>query len=255
MKRVIKSHPAASTDELRAALEAEALALHREDEEMGEQIGRFGADLFPNAATVLTHCNTGMLATGGKGTALAAVIVAWERKKLKHVYIDETRPLLQGARLTAWELKKSGIPHTLISDSTAAFLMQQGKVSTVIVGADRIAANGDVANKVGTFGLAVLARYHQIPFYVAAPSSSIDFEVRDGKAIPLEQRSGDELVIFGGRRIAPLGTEVYAPAFDITPHALISAIVTERGVLEPPYQISLCGVKHSGTEHREGMKL
>lgn len=252
MKKVIESHASASADELQRALTAEAISLHNEDEEMGESIGRFGADLFPNAATVLTHCNTGMLATGGKGTALAAITTAWERKKLKHVYIDETRPLLQGARLTAWELKKCGIPHTLISDSTAAFLMQQGKVSAVIVGADRIAANGDVANKIGTFGLAVVSRYHQVPFYVAAPSSSIDFEVRDGKAIPLEQRSGDELVILGGRRTAPEGTEVYTPAFDITPHALITAIVTERGVIEPPYQVSLCGVKHSAD--REAVK-
>jgi len=254
MRRIIDLHPSASTGELQAALVREALTIHREDEEMGERIGRFGAELLPHAASVLTHCNTGMLATGGKGTALAAITVAWERKKLKHVYIDETRPLFQGARLTAWELKKSGVPHTLVTDSTAGVLMQQGKVSTVMVGADRIAANGDVANKVGTFGLAVLAGYHQIPFYVAAPSSSIDFELRDGKAIPLEQRSPDELVNCGGKRITPEGTDVYSPAFDITPHSLITAIITEQGVVRPPYQVSLCGVKHSGTVYREGVK-
>jgi len=252
MRRIIDSLSIESPGRLRKALVEEALAIHKEDEEMGERIGGFGADLFPNAATVLTHCNTGMLATGGKGTALAAIITAWERKTLKHVYIDETRPLFQGARLTAWELKKVGVPHTLVSDSTAGFLMQQGKVSTVIVGADRIAANGDVANKVGTYGLAVLARYHQIPFYVAAPSSSIDFELRDGKAIPLEQRDPDELVICGGKRIAPEGTEVYSPAFDVTPNSLVTAIVTEQGVAAPPYQVSLCAVRQT---HREGVNL
>ena len=254
MRRTIELHQSSSREELRAALVTEALAIHREDEEMGERVGRFGADLLPNAASVLTHCNTGMLATGGKGTALAAIRTAWEQNKLKHVYVDETRPLLQGARLTVWELKKLGIPHTLITDSTAAFLMQQGRVSTVLVGADRIAANGDVANKVGTYGLAVLAHYHHIPFYVAAPSSSIDFELHDGKAIPLEQRNPDEVLNYGGKRTAPEGTEVYSPAFDITPHSLITAMVTEQGVIEPPYQVTLCGVKHTATSYGEAPK-
>ncbi len=252
MQRIVESSSNESPDRVRKALVDEALAIHREDEEMGVKIGRFGADLFPNAATVLTHCNTGMLATGGKGTALAAITTAWERKTLKHVYIGETRPLFQGARLTAWELDKIGVPHTLVTDSTDGFLMQQGKISTVIVGADRIAANGDVANKVGTYSLAVLARHHQIPFYVAAPSSTIDFELRDGRAIPLEQRDPDELVTWGGKRIAPEGTEVYSPAFDITPNSLISAIVTEQGVISPPYQVSLCGIRQT---HREGVNL
>lgn len=253
MQKVIDRSRDSSQLDLSNALLKEALALHREDEQMGERIGSHGADLLPNAAAVLTHCNTGMLATGGKGTALGAIMTAWERKKLKHVYITETRPLFQGARLTAWELKEAGIPFTLMTDSAAGFLMQQGKVSAVIVGADRITANGDVANKVGTFTLAVLARHHGIPFYVAAPSSSVDFGLSNGKSVPLEQRAADEVVKSGGKNIAPAGTEVYSPAFDITPHALVDAIVTEQGALKPPFQISLCGLKHSETEHREGI--
>ncbi len=252
MKRVLHDHTTTSPEELRSALLAEAMNLHADDEEMGDRIGRFGANLLPNAAVVLTHCNTGALATGGKGTAHAVIAAAWEQKKLKHVYIGETRPLFQGARLTAWELNQLGIPHTLITDSTAGFLMQQGKISTVVVGADRIAANGDVANKVGTFGLAVLARHHAIPFYVAAPSSTADFDMHDGKAIPFEQRSPDEILTFGGTRIAPAGTDVYAPAFDMTPHHLIDAFITEQGILKPPYKISLCGLKHTATVQAEG---
>ncbi len=215
----------------------EALAIHREDEVMCRNIGKHGAQLLPNAAVVLTHCNTGALATGGAGTAQSILETAWRSHKLKHVYVDETRPLFQGARLTAWELARLGIPFTLITDNTAAFLMQRGIVNAVVVGADRIARNGDTANKVGTYGLAVLARYHGIPFYVAAPTSTIDLNTADGKAIPIEQRSPEEVTRPFGLQIAPEGVDVYSPAFDITPHELVNAIITEVGVIEPPFDL------------------
>ncbi|MDP2886093.1 MAG: S-methyl-5-thioribose-1-phosphate isomerase [Ignavibacteria bacterium] len=228
-----------SMEAIHANLLAEAIAIHTEDEEKCRIIGQLGAGLLPNAASVLTHCNTGSLATGGDGTAQSILKVAWEQKKLKHVYIDETRPLLQGARLTAWELQRLRIPCTLITDSTAAFLLQQGKVNAIVVGADRITLNGDVANKVGTYGLAVMATYHEIPFYVAAPTSTVDFEMETGREIPIEQRSGTELTKIGEYEIAPAGVDVYSPAFDVTPHELITAIVTEREVLRKPYRDAL----------------
>lgn len=217
----------------------EALAIHEEDRQMCDEIGRNGAEILPPAASVLTHCNTGRLATGGKGTALAVIQTAWERRTLKHVYIGETRPLLQGARLTAWELKTLGIPATLIADSAAPFLFQHGKVNAVVVGADRIAANGDVANKVGTYALAIVAGHHHVPFYVAAPTSSIDLATGRGKEIPIEQRDESEITGAFGRKIAPDGIEVYNPAFDITPFELVTAIITERGVIKPPFESSL----------------
>lgn len=228
---------------IHASLLAEAIAIHTEDEEKCRIIGQLGAELLPNAASVLTHCNTGSLATGGDGTAQSILKVAWEQKKLKHVYMDETRPLLQGARLTAWELQRLQIPCTLITDSTAAFLLQQGKVNAIVVGADRITLNGDVANKVGTYGLAVMAMYHGIPFYVAAPTSTVDFEMETGREIPIEQRSGTELTKIGEYQIAPTGVDVYSPAFDVTPHELITAIVTEREVLRKPYRDALEALK------------
>lgn len=214
---------------------AEAKAIHSEDETMCRTIGKLGAEVLPNAATILTHCNTGSLATGGEGTAQSVIATLWEQHKLKHVYMDETRPLLQGARLTAWELKKLGIPSTLIADNTAAFLMQRGLINAIVVGADRIAANGDTANKVGTYNLAVLANYHSIPMYIAAPTSTIDFDIASGKEIPIEQRSGIEVTSILGKQIAPNGVEVYSPAFDVTPNELISGIITEQGVLRKPY--------------------
>ncbi|MGB2868286.1 MAG: S-methyl-5-thioribose-1-phosphate isomerase [Bacteroidota bacterium] len=230
---------------IRESLLAEAQSIHREDYEMCERISELGVALLPNAAAILTHCNTGSLATGGKGTALGIIAMGWEKKIVKHVYVDETRPLLQGARLTMWELKKLGIPSTLIPDNTAAFLMQQKKVNAVIVGADRIAANGDVANKVGTYGLAVLAWHHRIPMIVAAPVSTIDHTLSDGKLIPIEQRSSREVTEFFGKSVTPPDVEVYSPAFDITPHELISAIVTDKGVLNPPYQQALEALRPS----------
>jgi methylthioribose-1-phosphate isomerase len=238
-RKVIASVHSGSGHELYERLVREARNIHEMDATMCIAIGKHGAELLPNAAVVLTHCNTGMLATGGIGTALGVIRTSWEQRKLKHVYIDETRPLLQGSRLTAWELQQLQIPATLITDSTAAFLMQQKMITTVIVGADRIAANGDVANKIGTYGLAVLAGYHHIPMFVAAPTSTIDFALEDGKAVPIEQRKADEITQFFEQRIAPRDTEVYSPAFDITPADCISAIITEQGVLTKPYHKSL----------------
>jgi methylthioribose-1-phosphate isomerase len=242
-RKVITSVDSGSGHELYERLLREARNIHELDTSMCIAIGKLGADLLPNAAVVLTHCNTGMLATGGIGTALGVIRTSWEQRKLKHVYIDETRPLLQGARLTAWELQKLQIPATLITDSSAAFLMQQGMITTVIVGADRIAANGDVANKIGTYGIAVLAGYHHIPMFVAAPTSTIDFGLEDGKAIPIEQRRAEEITEFFEKRIAPRNTEVYSPAFDITPADCISAIITEQGVMTKPYRESLARLR------------
>lgn len=235
MNRVMSTTVGLSVASRKKGLLNEALKIHREDEEMCEAIGRNGAALLLKKCTVLTHCNTGSLATGGNGTALNIIRHAWEQGKVENVYIDETRPLLQGARLTAWELKKMGIPHTLILDNTAAFLMQQKKIDCVVVGADRIAANGDVANKVGTYSIGVLAKHHGIPFYVAAPISTIDFGLRSGEEIPIEIRDGSEVINICGARIAPDGVSVYSPAFDITPNNLISAIISDKGVAKPPY--------------------
>ncbi|HWP82673.1 MAG TPA: S-methyl-5-thioribose-1-phosphate isomerase [Bacteroidota bacterium] len=239
MRKVFEEHADQSLVELKKRLLEEARQIHREDEAMCRRIGELGAEILPNAASVLTHCNTGYLATGGKGTAQGILSTAWERHKLKHVYIDETRPLLQGARLTAWELIKLGIPATLLTDNTAAFVMQRGAVNAVVVGADRIAANGDVANKVGTYGLAVLAKHHGIPFYVAAPISTVDPETVSGAGIPIEQRSADEVTIIGGHRVAVNDVDVYSPAFDVTPNELITAIVTDRGVLRAPFSSAI----------------
>lgn len=239
MRQVAIHSAVQGPDALARALLAEAKEIHDEDAEHCRAIGIAGADVLPAAAMVLTHCNTGALATGGDGTALSVIKVAWESHKLKHVYVDETRPLLQGARLTTWELKRLGIPFTLITDNTAAFLLQQAKVNVIIVGADRIACNGDVANKVGTYGLAVQARAHHVPFYVAAPTSTIDLTTASGKEIPIEQRSGTEVTELAGVRLAPPGTDVYSPAFDITPSELITGIITERGVVRPPFHQSL----------------
>jgi methylthioribose-1-phosphate isomerase len=239
MRHVVIDVAGTPLDKMKARALAEAQAIHKEDEEMCRTIGQLGAEVLPAAACVLTHCNTGSLATGGSGTAQSIIAIAWEQLKLRHVYIDETRPLLQGARLTAWELEKLQIPFTLITDNTAGFLMQRGMVNVVVVGADRVALNGDVANKVGTYGLAVMAKHHGIPFYVAAPTSSIDFEMLSGKEIPIEQRSGTEVTQLAGHQIAPTNVDVYAPAFDITPSELVTAIITEKGVLRAPFRMAM----------------
>ena len=239
MKSVVSRWQAGSAQDLEEELVAEARAIHREDADMCDVIARQGAGLLKKGSRVVTHCNTGALATGGEGTALGIIKRGWDEGRVTLVYVDETRPLLQGARLTAWELGKAGIPFRLITDSTAAYLMQQGRVDAVVVGADRIARNGDVANKIGTYSLATAAAHHAIPFIVAAPSSTFDVTTRRGAGIPIEERSGTEIVEWGGRRIAPEGAETYAPAFDITPASMVSMIVTERGVLTPPLEAAI----------------
>ena len=222
-----------------ARLEAEALAIHSEDIQMNEAMGKAGAELVPNGARILTHCNAGALATGGYGTALGVIRTAHAQGKVSVVYADETRPLLQGARLTAYELVRDDIPVTLICDNMAGYLMAQGQVDLVIAGCDRMAANGDFANKIGTYSLAVLAKHHGIPFYTALPSSTIDLSIPDGSHIPVEQRSGDEVACFAGVQTGPLGVRTWNPAFDVTPHELLTAAITERGILRPPFDQKL----------------
>ncbi|MDE6898599.1 MAG: S-methyl-5-thioribose-1-phosphate isomerase [Lawsonibacter sp.] len=222
-----------------ARLEAEALAIHSEDIQMNEAMGKAGAELVPNGARILTHCNAGALATGGYGTALGVIRTAHAQGKVSVVYADETRPLLQGARLTAYELVRDDIPVTLICDDMAGYLMAQGQVDLVIAGCDRMAANGDFANKIGTYSLAVLAKHHGIPFYTALPSSTIDLSIPDGSHIPVEQRSGDEVACFAGVQTGPLGVRTWNPAFDVTPHELLTAAITERGILRPPFDQKL----------------
>ena len=239
MKRVLDL--ATSTENARRLLVDEALGIHREDEEMCRKIGEHGSSLIPESATILTHCNTGALATGGDGTAQSVITTAFRQGKSISVYASETRPTLQGARLTAWELMKLGVDVTLITDSMACFLMKKTKITCVIVGADRIAANGDTANKIGTYNHAVTARYHGIPFYVAAPSSTIDPATGSGDQIPIEERNPKEVTEGFGRRTAPEGIKVYSPAFDITAASLISAIITERGIHRPPFHFHEIG--------------
>jgi methylthioribose-1-phosphate isomerase len=214
---------------------AEAHAIRDEDEAACRRIGALGAPLIPPRAKVLTHCNAGALATAGYGTALGVVRAAIEAGNPISVFADETRPFLQGARLTAWELQRDGIPVTLLTDGMAGWLMATGEIACVVVGADRIAANGDVANKIGTYGLAVLAAHHHLPFYVAAPWSTVDLETPTGATIPIEERGGEEVLTLAGQRIAPAGVPARYPAFDVTPGALVSAIVTERGVVRRPF--------------------
>lgn len=222
--------------DIAAGLEAEAIAIYLEDQEMNRRIGEFGQRLVPQRARILTHCNAGALATTGFGTALGVIRAAHNAGKDIQVWADETRPLLQGARLTAWELMQDGIPVTLIADNMAGYLMQQGKVDLIIVGADRITASGDVANKIGTYSLAVLARAHNVPMYIAAPTSTIDLELEEGRDIPIEERAPEELRQVGGHFTAPPGVAVYNPAFDVTPAELVTAIITDRGVALPPYR-------------------
>jgi methylthioribose-1-phosphate isomerase len=217
----------------------EARTMQEEDEEVNRRIGRFGSEILPDAGAVLTHCNTGALATAGYGTALGVIRAAWEAGKRFHVFHTETRPFLQGARLTAWELVQLGIPSTLIVDSSAGVLLSQGEVSCVVVGADRIAANGDVANKVGTYTLAVLSNENGVPFYVAAPTSTVDLSLSSGEDIPIEERRAEEVTSFGGVRTAPEGIGVWNPSFDVTPHKYVGGIITEVGILTEPYTESL----------------
>ena len=240
LKRVYAA--VAEVDDLAAlgeVLLAEARAIHDEDIAMGRALGRAGQSLLPDAGAVLTHCNAGGLATGGYGTALGVIYAAIEAGKQISVFADETRPLLQGARLTAWELQSQGIAVTVLPEGAAATLLRQGRVDAVITGADRIAANGDAANKIGTYPLAVMAQRHGVPFYVAAPSSTVDLATANGELIEIEQRDPAEVHGYGLERFTPVGVEAFNPAFDVTPAELITAIITERGVLRPPYGRSL----------------
>jgi len=225
--------------QIKVALLTEASKMHGEEEEATKRLSQFGAELIKDGFTVLTHCNTGALATAGHGTALGVIKAAKEQGKGISVFITETRPLFQGARLTTWELSQEGIPFTLITDSMAGHLMSKGEVNCVIVGADRIAANGDVANKIGTYTLAVLAKENGIPFYVAAPTSSIDLSLSSGKQIPIEERSPEEVTHIRGIRLSPEGVRVINPAFDVTPHRYVTAIITDRGIVSKPYETSL----------------
>lgn len=220
----------------------EAHAIRDEDEAACRRIGRLGAELVPDRARILTHCNAGALATAGYGTALGVVRAAFEAGKGVTVYADETRPFLQGARLTAWELHRDGIPVTVLTDGMAGWLMRCGEIACVVVGADRIAANGDVANKIGTYALAVLAQHHRIPFYVAAPWSTVDLATPAGDDIPIEERESDEVMWVAGRRIGPAGVRARYPAFDVTPAALVTAIVTERGLARAPHPAALAAL-------------
>jgi methylthioribose-1-phosphate isomerase len=239
MLRAAEHMPSAGAAELYAPLRDEAHAIMAEDLAMCHAMGHHGMALIPPRGRVLTHCNAGGLATAGYGTALAPIRAAHEEGRPIHVFVDETRPFLQGARLTAWELQRAGVPLTLITDNMAGYFMRRGEVDCVIVGADRVVANGDIANKIGTYSVAVLAKAHGIPFYVAAPSSTVDFALSHGDQIPIEQRDPAEVTSLGGQQIAPDGVQAAHPAFDITPHELITAIITERGVVYPPFEENL----------------
>lgn len=236
---VAKARPAGDVAAARQALLDAADALAAEDDRANRQLGAHGAGLISDSANVLTHCNAGGLGTTGYGTALGVIRAAYAAGRRVHVWVDETRPVLQGARLTTWELLTEGIPHTLIVDGAAGFLMQRGQVDLVVVGADRVAANGDVANKIGTYSLAVLARHHGIPFYVASPISTIDSATPSGERIPIEERAPDEVRRFAGHLVAPPESPALNPAFDLTPAELVSGIITERGVVRAPYSVTL----------------
>ena len=233
-------------EQIKAKLVAEAQRMHVEDIAANEAMGRHGAVLLPNSGGILTHCNAGALATAGYGTALGVIRAAVESGKKLNVFADETRPFLQGSRLTAWELMKDGIPTTVIADNMAGAMMRQGKIDAVVVGADRIAANGDVANKIGTYTVAVLAKEHGIPFYVAAPTSTVDLNTPDGSKIPIEERAATEVTHLAGKQIAPDAVRVENPAFDVTPSKYVTAIITERGVARAPYEDSLAGLLVAG---------
>ena len=235
MKRIVKENPRLKVDELKERLVEEAKRIYEEDIEINRQMGRHGSKLIKNRATVLTHCNAGALATAGYGTALGVIRAAIEEGKKIKVFADETRPFLQGSRLTAWELMKDGIDTTLITDNMSGYMMKKGLIDAVIVGADRIAANGDVANKIGTYSVAVLAKEHKIPFYVAAPISTIDLKIKSGDSIPIEERDIREVTHIKDIPIAPNAVKVKNPAFDVTPNRFVTAIITEKGIVRKPF--------------------
>lgn len=250
IRRMIRASEAVtSPGDLAPAMEREARAIEEEDIRNNLRIGEFGNSLVPDGASILTHCNAGALATGGHGTALGIIRTAWNQGKRIWVYADETRPLLQGARLTAWELVQDGIPVTVLADNMAGYLMSLGRIDLVIVGADRIAANGDVANKIGTYSVAVLAAEHNVPFYVAAPWSTVDLSMESGRSIPIEERESIEVTHLAGTRVAAEGADVFNPAFDVTPARLITAIITEKGIARPPLGKALREAAEGETEH------
>jgi methylthioribose-1-phosphate isomerase len=251
LDRVLRAiEQADDPNEVRAITIRTARAIHEEDIEANQRIGRYGAGLMEAGTRAMTHCNAGALATGGYGTALGVLRAAWEGGKLQHVTATETRPLLQGARLTAWELQRDGVPFTLIPDSAAGLTMRRSGIGAVVVGADRIAANGDTANKIGTYQLAVMAHENGIPFYVAAPTSTIDLGIASGDDIPIEERSADEVLAVRGAPIAPEGIGAANPAFDVTPARYVTAIITENGVARAPYEASLAKVCEGGVAAR-----
>ncbi len=239
MLKMAEANKEKTPADLKEILITEATSIQEEDVKRNTRLGEFGAALIEDGDTILTHCNAGALACAGFGTAIGVITAAWNQGKKIHVFVDETRPLLQGARLTAWELHKSGIPMTLITDNMAGHFMQQKRIDKVVVGADRIAANGDTANKIGTYSVAVLAQAHNIPFYVAAPSSTIDLSIPSGDQITIEQRDEKEVTEIQGVRLAPNNTNVANPAFDVTPHQFVDAIITEMGINKPPYDQNL----------------
>ncbi len=242
MKRLYQSLEGSSAEEIRATMVAEAKQIRLEDIAINQAIGQHGAPLVPDGKTVLTHCNAGALATAGYGTALGVIRAAVSQGKQIDVFADETRPFLQGSRLTVWELQQDHIPTTLITDNMAGHFLKSGRIGCVIVGADRIAANGDVANKIGTYSVAVLAKENGIPFYVAAPISTLDLTLPTGEAIPIEERAAVEVTHYSGSAVAPAGTAARHPAFDVTPNRYVTAIITERGVAQAPYEQSLAGM-------------
>ena len=244
MRHVVENSNNASAEALRNGLLAEAKLIHSEDLDAGRKLGTYGLSLLQDGMTVMTHCNAGGMATSGYGTALAPLLLSVEKGFFLKAIVNETRPLLQGSRITAWELKKAGVPVTLITDSMAGYVMQQGFIDAVFVGADRIAENGDVANKIGTYALAVLARTHDIPFYVAAPVSTIDFNIVSAAEINIEERKGTEITHAFGRQTAPDGISIYNPAFDKTPATLVTAIITEYGIVRPPFKTNLRLLPH-----------
>jgi methylthioribose-1-phosphate isomerase len=243
MERVLNQHLDQDVPDMKRRLEAEALRILDEDVEVNRKIGEYGKALIRDGDRILTHCNAGALATAGCGTALAVLYAAWAEGKRFHVFVDETRPLFQGARLTAWELMQAKIPVTLITDSMAGWVMKKRGINLVLVGADRIARNGDTANKIGTYGLAILAKWHRIPFYVAAPTSTIDLTLGNGSGIPIEERDSSEVTHVQERPIAPKGAKAFNPAFDVTPQLLIKGIITEKGIIQKPFAQRLKRIK------------
>jgi methylthioribose-1-phosphate isomerase len=235
MERILDQVDSFDVKETTKKLEAEALRIYKEDLEINRKIGENGKTLIKDGFGILTHCNAGGLATTGFGTALGVIRAAWEEGKRFRVFVDETRPLLQGARLTAWELIQAKIPATVLTDNMAGWLMRKGEIDLVVVGADRIARNGDTANKIGTYSLAILSKWHHLPFYIAAPTSTFDVSLASGQDIPIEERLSKEVTHFGGKRITPVGIRALNPAFDVTPHSLIHGIITEKGIIRKPF--------------------